>query len=371
MNAKEVIGLAGLLALLAAGCVTTGPQFDARQPTASATTNTNDLASVTVPARLNPQWLRMPTNLFTLGPGDKLEIEVLGDPTTRATTLVGPDGKIYYFLLPGVDVWGKTLTETKALLERELKMYFREEPQVAITLRGISSKQVWLLGRLNAPGIYPLATPMTLLESLSLAGGPRHVSSLATASLSPISVSPSLPDELADLKHSFVMRNGHLLPVDFDRLLHQGDMSQNIYLQPDDFVYLPPALANEIYVLGAVAQPKPVYYAKEITLVSAIANAGGTIKDAYLTHVAIVRGSLAKPEVSVIDYRAITRGKATDVVLEPRDIVYIPFTPYQTITRYVDLILDTFVRTVGANEGARAVMRNAAPVSVNVPIGAP
>ena len=52
------------------------------------------------------------------------------------------------------------------------------------------------------------------------------------------------------------------------RLLHAGDMSQNIYLQPDDFVYVPSALANEVYVLGAVKTPRAMSYQEGMSLVS-------------------------------------------------------------------------------------------------------
>jgi protein involved in polysaccharide export with SLBB domain len=44
--------------------------------------------------------------------------------------------------------------------------------------------------------------------------------------------------------------------VDFQRLLEQGDMSQNIYLQPDDFVYVPSGAAREVYLFGAVRNPR-------------------------------------------------------------------------------------------------------------------
>src|SRR5215475_7682621 len=69
---------------------------------------------------LDPGWLRPPEELFTLGPGDRLEIELLGEPTSRALTSVAPDGKLYFNLLPGVDVWGLTLSQAKALLEQQL-----------------------------------------------------------------------------------------------------------------------------------------------------------------------------------------------------------------------------------------------------------
>jgi len=57
-------------------------------------------------------------------------------------------------------------------------------------------------------------------------------------------------EELADLKHSFVLRQGKLLPVNFNRLLNEGDLAQNIYLEPDDFVYVPAGTARDVYVLA-------------------------------------------------------------------------------------------------------------------------
>src|SRR5690242_20621795 len=70
-------------------------------------------ASVTLTNEMRPELLRPAENAFTLGPGDRLDIEIIGRPTSRAAVTVGPDGKIYYHLLPGTDVWGLTLTQTR------------------------------------------------------------------------------------------------------------------------------------------------------------------------------------------------------------------------------------------------------------------
>lgn len=214
-----------------------------------------------------------------------------------------------------------------------------------------------------------MPAPMTLIEALSLAGGPSSSSS-PLASLGGGPVSSGSSEEIADLRRSFVMRDGQMLPVDFHRLVKEGDMSQNIYLRPDDFVYVPSAIARDVFVLGAVLQPRPVVYRRRMSLVAAIANAQGTIKDAYLSHVAIVRGSLTEPEIAIVDYKEIVKGKAPDVLLEPGDIVYVPFTPYRTLIKYADLIVRSFVQTIAINEGARAVSRNVNPVGVNIGVGA-
>jgi polysaccharide export outer membrane protein len=144
-------------------------------------------------------------------------------------------------------------------------------------------------------------------------------------------------------------------------------MSQNIYLQPDDLVFLPSSLNRDIYVLGAVRTPKAVAR-QQGTLLAAIADAGGPIKNAQLSQVAIVRGSMDNPKISIVDYGDIAKGKAPDVLLEPHDIIYVPFSPYRFLTKYLDLIMLTFVRAVAINEGARAAEPNSAPAGVNIGI---
>lgn len=344
------IGL--LLVLTLSGCST--PKRPPATPVAAS------LVAAPEPPRLDPKLLLLPPDEFTLGPGDRLEIEFIGDTTTRSTTEVGPDGKIYFNLLPGIDVWGMTISQTRSMITARSAQFMRETPNVAVTLQAVASKRVWVLGSVNQPGIYPMSGPMTLLAGLAEAGGPTAAEEGSTP-LASRSVS-------ADLRRSFVLRRGHILPVDFERLIRQGDFSQNIYLLPGDFIYLPAATAQTVHVLGAVSVPGAVYSGDGITLIQTIASAGGTIKDAYVTHVAIVRGSLTQPTISIVDYKAMLKGTAPDVALEPHDIVYIPYTPYRTVGRYVDLILRTFVQTVGVNEGAHAVDSNSGSVGVNVQV---
>ncbi|MDB6125670.1 MAG: polysaccharide export protein Wza [Pedosphaera sp.] len=345
MKKTGILCWAGLALTVLVGCKSTKPKHAAVPHNATVVTRA-----------LSPDLLQPPKDLFVLGPGDQLEIERIGTTTARSTNTVGLDGKIYYSFLPGVDVDGMTLNQAKTAVEQELSKY-ESQPQMVVTLRAVASKSVWVLGRLNKPGVYPIAGSMTLLEALSLAGGTAKSASQITT------------QELADLRHSFVMRDGTMLPVNFVRLLQEGDMSQNIYLKPGDFVYVPSSLSQEIYVLGAVLAPRTVPYSDQMTVVSAVAGANGTIKNAYLSHVAIVRGSLSEPQIIEVDYNDIIHGKAQNVLLEPGDIVYVPLAPYRFITDYADLIVTTFVRTWSANEGIRAVSGSSGTVGVTVPIG--
>ena len=369
----------GLLTALLAGCSSTQtgsanypetsgtatPRSSHHSPSTSASATSSSAGSnaalpapvaVTITNQLDPALLRPQMTPFVLGPGDQLDIEMTGNAASHSTVVVGMDGKIYYSLLPGTDVMGMTLAQAREHLESELSKYVLHS-KVSLSLRAVASKHVWMVGRMGRPGIYPMTGPTTLLEALAMAGG------TATA---PSTVSEI---DLSDLRHSFVMRQGKVVPVNFTTLLREGDMSQNIYLQPDDFVFIPSTLSQEVYVLGSVRTPMAVPFADPMTVISAISGANGPTPDAYLNHVAIVRGTLSQPELIEVDYNAVAHGKAQNVLLEPGDIVYVPLSPYRYLTEYAQLIVNTFATTWSANMGSRAVLGTSVTVAVPVSSG--
>jgi protein involved in polysaccharide export with SLBB domain len=348
-----------LLALLAAGlaCLTGCDTIElpvAREGIPAPATA--DLSTPKAPA-LDPALLRPTDPVYRLGPGDQLEIEGMGDSALLTPVTVGPDGKIYYSILPGVDVWGLTLSEARDRIGDEMKEYFREKPVVTLSLRSVASQQVWLLGRVVNPGIYSLGHPTSLLDAVAQAGG-----------LGVVAPAGGAPSETADLSRSFLVRDGHIVPVDFERLLRDGDLTQNVYLLPNDFVFIPSLRGAQVHVLGAVVQPRSERMAGSLTVIQAIALAGGTEQRAALSNVAILRGSLAHPQIAIVAVDKVLHGKAPDVLLQPGDIVYVPYVPERLLLRYVDIILDTFVRTVGVNEGAYAISSKSTPIAVGVNI---
>jgi polysaccharide export outer membrane protein len=325
---------------------------------------TSVVASYTATNRVDPAWLQPPSEPFTLGPGDRVEIQLLGDPASKAVTVIAPDGKLYFDLLPGLDVWGMTLSQTEASIKKNYSQYVRDPPAVSVTLREVASRHVWIMGRVQAPGIYPLAAPMTLLEAIAEAGGTMSLASYQDQEAAGVG------EELTDLRRSFIVRQGKCLPVDFERLLREGDLSQNIYLEPDDFIYFPGAAARDVYVLGAVTQPRLVPYHSGMTMAGAIAGGYGTLTGAYLSHVAVVRGALSRPTMRVVDYRRVIRGEAADVALEPGDIVFVPMSPYRYLEHYLDVILDTFGSSVAINGGTSLVgVPNTGTAGVFIPVG--
>ena len=322
-----------ILSLLAAGC-STGPKFD---PTPLS--STSDFESIQATAPVTAEMLQPPTDPFRIGVGDLIEIEVLELGGTRRVVRVMPDGMIYYDLLRGFRAEDLTMAELKVGLEEALTAHYRS-PQVGLILRGVNSKRVWVMGRVNTPGLYALNQPSTVLEALARAGG------LFTSRFS------GTTEELADLKHSFLVRDGDLMPVDFYKLLREGDMSQNIYLRNGDYIYLPSSLSKQIYVLGAVNKPRSIGFMDQVTLVSSIASAFDVTEEAYLERILVIRGRFTEPQVAVVDYQAILLGNRPDIPLEPGDIVWVPDSPWYDLQEYAKTIVTTFVRSVAAKEGA-------------------
>lgn len=349
-----------LLSLTLASCaLMKGPKFDPRgsKEAAAATAAVDPSFSGNASrGKLPAEYLKAPKDAYKLGPGDKLDIEIMGETGSRAETFVTPDGKIYFNLLPGLAVNGLTTQQLKQQMEEKLAQYYKH-PQVSINVVDVVSQRVWVLGRLNQPGIYPLKRPLQVLDAISLAGG------LFTSRFT------GTTEELADLQHSFLVRNGVMLPVDFQKLIRDGDLSQNIYLQPNDFIYLPSALTNEVYVLGAVTESRPVGFMNEMNLMTALGRGLGLRPDADLSRVSIIRGSLTDPKIATVDARAIITGKATNIRLQPGDIVYVPGPGSISPSALGRDAVNTFVRVVAANEGNNAATNNGTRVGVNVNLG--
>jgi polysaccharide export outer membrane protein len=105
----------------------------------------------------------------------------------------------------------------------------------------------------------------------------------------------------------------------------RGSDEANPYLQPGDFVIV--TEASVAYVTGRVVNPQKINIKDSITVSQAIAIAGGELPDGVINRVRIIRpnpyGDSAATEI-VVDLKAIRKGRAKDVVLQPYDIVEVP-----------------------------------------------
>jgi len=183
-------------------------------------------------------------------------------------------------------------------------------------------------------GVYTLDRPTTVLEALARAKG-----------IESGQVDYDIVD-VADLKHSFLMRENKRIPVDFERLFENGDLTQNVQIEPDDYLYFPSADVKQVYVLGEVTLPGPVTFRPEMTVLGAISSRGGFNQKSFKSHVLVVRGSLNHPQTFVVDTMGITAGRLPDFKLERNDIIYVSWRPFYRGEELIDLAATSFVTAV-------------------------
>ncbi len=293
---------------------------------------------------LSPSLLQEPGGAYLVGPGDVLDIEVAENVNTRAKTKVMPDGMLYYDVAPGVNVKGKNLKEISTLLSHKLQDDY-VDPVVTVNIANADSQRFWLLGQLERPGAYPIKKPTTLINAISQGGG------LLFNRDDPEVSNP----ESADLERAILIRNGDLVPVDFEALVTKGDMSQNVYLRSGDYIFVPSLTKRSLYVLGHVNNPGPVFYEKDPTVLSVVAAAGGARPEAIVTKALIIRGGLRTPQVAVVNIREIMRGREPDLALKGGDIVWVPRSPWTKLKNYTEAVLVTAAQAVAVQEGLGAL----------------
>lgn len=268
---------------------------------------------------------------YRLGAGDVLSIQLYGLPETlRPQVTVAPDGTLSYLSAVGLEVRGQTITDARRRLEEALAVHYRK-PQVIISPVGLVSKSYTIMGMVKRTGIFPMAQPVTLIEALSRAGG--TVSGLFDRRYV----------DLADLQRSFLLRNGQRLPVNFYKLMVEGDMSHNIPLEPGDYIQVASALANDYFVLGAVKKPGREGFTEGASVMSAIAKRLGFEGTSYREHVLVVRGSMTDPQTFVVNTDAILKGEREDFLLEPKDIVYVSNRPWHKAEDVLDNAVSSFL----------------------------
>ena len=291
-------------------------------------TNTRSTFSITATSPRAP-WQQK----LTLGPGDVLNFGLFGETNyNKLDVAIGPDGRVSYLQATDVMAAGKTVDELREAVDQELAKYYRA-PRTLITPVTYRSKKYYMLGKVMTKGAFVLDRPITVVEAIARARG------LETGLLDRNAV------DIADLQHSFLVRGGKRIPIDLEKLFHEGDLSQNIAIEPDDFLYFPAASLKEVYVVGEVRTPGVVSYNRDTSVVAAIANRGGFTDRAYKTRVLVVRGSLNNPQTFVIDVWGALDARNPDFRLEPRDIVFVNHRPFIKAEEILDIAATAFIQS--------------------------
>lgn len=263
---------------------------------------------------------------YRVGPGDTLLVVVFGhpelsigtyaggatlSPTSRTAGLViDNDGTIQLPLIGSVNVEGKTTNDVRTLLEEQLAKYVKD-PHVTVQVIFNGSIRYYLLGQFTQPGVKFADRPMRLLEALALGG--------------------SVMFETASLRGAYLARGGKRLPINFYRLLRDGDMRQNIPLQSEDTIVVPDNRGEQVFVFagaagGAKGGAVPFVNGK-LDLLQALAMAGIGYREraqGRLDQVHVIRSEFDRGKLFIVNAERILEGEAALFALAPGDIIFVP-----------------------------------------------
>jgi polysaccharide export outer membrane protein len=106
---------------------------------------------------------------YKLDSGDRLRINVYGQPDVSGEFEVDTSGNISYPLLGPVVAKGETITALARTITERLDADFIADPRVNVEV--VNFRPFFILGEVNAPGQYPYAAGLTVRQAVALAGG--------------------------------------------------------------------------------------------------------------------------------------------------------------------------------------------------------
>src|SRR5689334_20908072 len=116
----------------------------------------------------------VPRGAYVLGPDDVIGIRVAdAEEISDKAMRIGPNGTINVPMVGRLQAGGKTAEELEKDLAERLKPYIRN-PSVSVNVVELRSQPVTVIGSVNTAGVQQLQGKKTLVEMLSMAGGPRN-----------------------------------------------------------------------------------------------------------------------------------------------------------------------------------------------------
>jgi polysaccharide biosynthesis/export protein len=157
---------------------------------------------------------------YRLAIGDKLRIEVYKDPQLSQSLEIRPDGRITLPLVGDVPAAGATPHELTTALTDRLREYMTN-PVVTVIVAEATPLMIYVMGEVNSPGAQPVRGPVTVLQSLAVAGGFR---------------------EFANTRRIRILRKNadgtiDTIPFDYRQAVNRAD--RPMMLQPGDTVIVP------------------------------------------------------------------------------------------------------------------------------------
>ncbi|HYU43197.1 MAG TPA: polysaccharide biosynthesis/export family protein [Vicinamibacteria bacterium] len=248
-------------------------------------------------------------NDYRVGPGDVLEITVLGNADLSRSVTVQPSGSITFPLLNEVSVAGLTVSEIQRKMATLLEKDFLVDPHVEVKVKEFLSQFVVVIGELNTPGRKVLRGGSRLVDVLVDSGGftPRASGEIV--------ITRTEGSFEGGAKVVRMRLGGTFSAQDYVGLelpLHNGDV-------------ITASARQYVTVEGEVQRPGRYAIEGDLTVTGAISTAGGLTRfgssDVKLRRIESGTGTVT---ITKVDLKAVRKGKGPDPTVAPNDVITVP-----------------------------------------------
>lgn len=158
---------------------------------------------------------------YLLNPGDILRISVWNEEALQQEVLVLPDGSISFPLVGILQVAGRSPAQVQEELGEKLSRLI-PDPEINLTVLAVDGNSLFIIGKVNQPGRFPMTRPIDVVQALSLAGG-----------FTPYAKQDSI---------QILRRNGknqRIISFDYTQIADGEALESNIILQSGDTIVVP------------------------------------------------------------------------------------------------------------------------------------
>ena len=216
---------------------------------------------------------------YTVGYQDMLTVAMLGEADLTRTVTVDADGTFDYPYAGRIQAAGLTLRAIEAFIEKKLvDGGYYVAPQISVDIAKYRSQNVIVLGEVRVPGQYALTGTMSVLQVLASAGSPTAAAAGHVIITRPAGVLPALAQAEPG--------GGSSLRISIAEL-QNGQIPEGFGLRDGDSINVP--RAESVYVMGQVKAPGPYVIEGSLTVMQAIAMAGGPTDRGAMGRVKITR----------------------------------------------------------------------------------
>ncbi len=234
--------------------------------------------------------------------GDVLDVRVFDTPELSGKLRVDGQGRITLPVGGTVEVRGLTPEQVQVSVEQRLRQQeILRDPHVEIFVLEYATQRVTVMGEVKMPGVYPIGGKRSVLDFVSVAGGP-------TASASKTAV--------------LTRKDASAQPITVD-LSSSSQGAPQPQVEPGDRITV--LRAGIVYVVGDVGRPGGYLIENQntLTVMRALALAQGVNKTAK-SDAKLIRNSSAGRTATDLPLRKIFANQVADPKLQDEDILYVP-----------------------------------------------